>query len=665
MAKLRKNIVNLARMLTDCMDAKYGLVKMDESRPEYWMLDKLLTDDQAAFMLKLGKRKPATFEEIIGKTGLDEENVRRVLDELTQMGLVEFNYHNERHEKQYVVPVFVVGSCENLVLNKELAEKHPEVAEFFYQMSKMPLELISGMVPPGGAGLGFHAIPVEKSIPHKSEAVDIEYLSFWLDKYKNQLAVTDCCCRKAMIMRGEGCGELPDKGCILLGDYADYMVETGRAEKSSYEEIIALLKRSEDNGFMHQITNGDGGNEIFAICNCSVGNCFALRCSQLFNNQNLSASAYRAFVDTKKCAACGKCVEVCPAGAVRLGRKLHTKEGPYTYDNEKLASESITWGKSNWHEDYRERNQLNCYECGTSPCKAACPAHVSVQGVLELYKQGRYLDALKLLRMDNPFPSLCESSCMHNCEKVCMRKTLDYSMEISAVISELSHMQEKYIDELIPQKCRRKGEDKDYEQKVAVTGGGYDSLSCAYFLAVSGYPVTVFADSVSCSSAEKDILIKTGVVFSPAQELNKNDYDALYPDMFGTSSSSSPALVEDGRSAAESIHRSLHPGHSQDIARNMRKFKALDRNQTIIPVLGADEHTCLSCGAAYVDPNRCIGCGICTTRCLFDAITIKRTNSEFVNYCTADSSVRNIALNGMKNIAVNAVKKTARGWNLL
>ena len=658
MAEERRLIVKVARMITDCMDAKLGLVKMDQSRPEYWMLDKILTDEMADLMLKMGRRKPTTAAELAKKTGWSEQRVQSLLDELSDIGIVEYNWHNADRHKQYVVPIFVVGSCENLVLNKKLRTEHPEVAEFFHQMGELPLEMISHMVPPGGGGLGFHAVPIEKAIPKESQSLSIERLSYWLKKYENQLAITDCCCRTAMIMRGEGCGELPYKGCIALGDYADYMVETGKAERASYDEVIALLRRSEDNGFMHQVTNGDGGDDIFAICNCSVGNCYALRCSQLFNNQNASASAYRAVVDSEKCAACGKCVEVCPAGAARLGRKLCTKDGPVVYAHEPQPGDTMGWSKANWHPDYRDRNMMNCYDGGTSPCKAVCPAHVSIQGVLELVRQERFLDALRLLRMDNPFPSACEK-CSRNCEKVCMRGAIDSPMDIADTIKRLADMQNELKDELIPKKVRFKGEDKDYELCVAVRGAGYAELSCAYYLAQTGYPVTVFGAAPECSEPELYILQKLGVKFIEG-EPDCEKFAAVYPDIFPHDDGSAAQLIEAGHEAAKSIHRHVHPGHKQNLARDMREFKGIKRKDVVLPIDSLKDHSCLSCGVTYVDPNRCIGCGICTTRCLFDAITLERSHPECVDYCTADDAVKNIMINGVKRagrIAVGEIKK--------
>ena len=90
---------------------------------------------------------------------------------------------------------------------------------------------------------------------------------------------------------------------------ADYCVETGKGRYIDYDEVMEILQRAEDNGYVHQITNIDGEDKIFAICNCAVGVCNALRTSQLFNTPNMSRSAYRASVEPEKCVACGRCVE--------------------------------------------------------------------------------------------------------------------------------------------------------------------------------------------------------------------------------------------------------------------------------------------------------------------------------------------------------------------
>ena len=654
MAKTRKLIVKLAKMITDNMDVKLGLCDISK-RADYKLLDTLVNDDQAEIMLAMGRRKPTTAKELAEKVRFDEEYIQKMLDELADIGVIEYNWHNEDRHKQYTVPVYVVGSVENLVLNDKIFEEHPEVADWFYELGEKPLEMISHMLPPGGAGIGFHVIPVEKAIPKESKSLDIEKISYWLDKYRNQLAIGDCVCRKSMIERGEGCGEIPDLGCISVGDYADYLVETGKSHRATYDEVVALLQRAEDNGYMHQITNGDGGQDIFAICNCSVGNCFAIRCSQQFNNQNASASAYRAVVEKEKCVACGKCEEVCPAGAVRLGQKLCTKEGPVQYAHEPQPYDTKGWSSKNWHKDYRDRNQINCYEGGTAPCKAGCPSHISIQGVLQLYKEGRYLDALKLLRQDNPFPSMCGTSCDKRCEKVCMRNSIDYSMEISDTMAKLADMEEQYKDELIPVKVRNKGENKDYESAVAVVGTGYAELSCAYYLANMSYPVTVFGDEFNINGAEKYVLEKMGVKFAKGTP-NKDEFAEIYPDGTGIVKKDPSSQTEEGHEAAITIHRAIHKGNSLTLARDPREFKAFKRREVVIPMEQIKVHECLSCGASYVDPNRCIGCGICTTRCMFDAIHLERSHPEYVNYCSVDEAVMNTVLNGAKRAAHIVIK---------
>ena len=243
---MRPLIRKAARMLTDCMDVKAGLVRMDEERMEYKLLDAILSDDMAHAALKMGVRNPVTPEELAKKLRWSTEKTQAILDEMAQLGIVEYNRHNDDRHKQYVLPIFVVGSAENIMLNKELVRKLGSLApRFFYEMSLEPLKLISGMVPPGGAGLGFHVIPVERAIPKESQAVDIERLSYWLKKYEGHYAIQDCVCRKTMIALGQGCGELPEGSCISLGDYSDYLVETGKANRASYEEIIAVLWEGE------------------------------------------------------------------------------------------------------------------------------------------------------------------------------------------------------------------------------------------------------------------------------------------------------------------------------------------------------------------------------------------------------------------------------------
>ena len=400
------------------------------------------------------------------------------------------------------------------------------------------------MVPQGGAGIGMHVIPVEKAIEMENQSVDIEHISHWLKKYDGKYAASPCSCRLSRRTYGEGCADDPADWCIAVGDMADYVVETQKGGRYiTYDEVMDILKRAEDNGFVHQITNIDGENKIFAICNCNVNVCYALRTSQLFNTPNMSRSA---------CVACGRCVEYCPAGAVKLGQKLCTKNGPVEYPKQELP-DAAKWGPEKWTEDYRNKNRINCYDTGTAPCKTACPAHIAVQGYLKKAAQGKYQEALALIKKENPFPAVCGRICNRRCEQACTRGTMDQAVAIDEVkkfIAEQDlHARKRYIPPIIPPTSGRL-----FDEKIAIIGAGPAGLSCAFYLAEKGYHPVVFEKNqkpggmlrygIPSFKLEKDVIdaeidvmrqmgveIRCGVEVGKdvtLEELRKEGYQAFY-----------------------------------------------------------------------------------------------------------------------------------------
>ena len=535
----REKIIALGKKMTDRIPYKLGLEKLTESDPEYYGLECVVTDDEADVALAMDLRKPTTPEKIAKKMGKPVSYVQKIMDDLSAKGVLEYNYDTPDGSRQYVLPIFVPGAAELMNMNLEQVEKYPQIAKFFERMAFLPLTKITPMVPPGGNGIGMHVIPVEKAIPATNESVSIEHISHWLKKYEGQLGVGYCSCRNAMRLMGEGCGELQEELCIAVGTFARYCVETGKGRYITHEEALRILKRSEENGYVHQITNIDGENKIFAICNCALGSCFALRTSQLFNTPNMSASAYRAHVDKEKCVACGKCVEVCPAGAAKLGQKLCTKDGPVVYPKQPLPDDNH-WGEHMWDVDYKNNNQKNCHESGTAPCKAACPAHIAVQGYIKMAGEGRYLDALKLIKQDNPFPAVCGSICNRRCEDACTRGQLDRAVAIDEIKKFIAEKELSEKTRYIPEKRRHKTPDTDYVEKIAVIGAGPAGMSCAYYLAEMGYAnVTVFDRNPvpggmltlgipsfrlerKVINAEIDVLKKMGVKFKCGVEVGKD-----------------------------------------------------------------------------------------------------------------------------------------------
>ena len=510
----REPIAKLGKKITDRIPQKLGLKKITRNDPEDWGLAGVLTDEEALLALKLGVRKPKTLSEIVKISGLEEKKCEALLEEMSRKGLLEYNWENAAHEKQYVLPMYVPGCAEFFNMNAKILEANPEMGTFFEHMSRLPLEKITPFVPEGGAGIGMHVIPVEKAIEMENESVDLEHISYWLSKYEGKYAASPCSCRRSRLTHDEGCADDPEGWCVAVGDMADYVVETQKDGRYiSKEEALDIFRQAEENGFVHQITNIDGKDKIFAICNCNVNVCYALRTSQLFNTPNMSRSAYIAKVEKQNCVACGKCVEACPAGAVKLGQKLCDKEGcEITYPRMPLPGDQ-PWGEHMWTHNYRDVNRINCYDTGTAPCKTACPAHIGIQGYLQLAKEGRYEDALALIKKDNPLPAVCGHVCNRRCEDACTRGTIDEAVAIDEVKRFIAERDLNAETRFIPKKTipSLKG---GFEEKIAIIGAGPAGLSCAYFLALTGYKPTIFE-----KNAEPGGMLRYGI---PSYKLEKN-----------------------------------------------------------------------------------------------------------------------------------------------
>ena len=488
----REIILKLGKMITNRIPVKLGFQKLTKYDPEYWGLSLLLTDEMAEVAMKMEVRKPKTLPELVKLTGMEEEKLLGLLDEMSFSGIIEYNWENPTRTKQWVLPMFVPGSAEFSNMNDTILAKYPEMGRFFERMSRLPLEKVTPMVPPGGAGIGMHVIPVEKAIEAENTSIDLEHISHWLDKYEGKYAASPCSCRKSRLTFDEGCADDPEGWCVAVGDMADYVVETGKGGRYiTREEALDIFRQGEENGFVHQITNIDGADKIFAICNCNINVCYALRTSQLFNTPNLSRSAYVARVEKSDCVACGKCVEVCPAGAVKLGQKLCTKDGSEVqYPRHPLPSEQ-KWGPHMWDENYRDNNRINCYDTGTAPCKTACPAHIAVQGYLKMAAQGRYTEALALIKKDNPLPAICGRICNRRCEDACTRGSIDQPIAIDEVKKFIAQQDLKAETRFIPKKVVP-SLNGFFPEKVAIIGAGPAGLSCAFYLAEKGYSPVIF-----------------------------------------------------------------------------------------------------------------------------------------------------------------------------
>jgi NADPH-dependent glutamate synthase beta subunit-like oxidoreductase/NAD-dependent dihydropyrimidine dehydrogenase PreA subunit len=122
----------------------------------------------------------------------------------------------------------------------------------------------------------------------------------------------------------------------------------------------------------------------------------------------------------------------------------------------------------------------------TSPCKVKCPAHIDVQGYVNLAMKGKFERALQLIKMASPFPSICGRVCPHPCESACNRDQIDEPLAIHSIERFLADLDLNAGKRYMPEIKTRK------EDKVAIVGSGPAGLTCAYYLAQEGYQVTIF-----------------------------------------------------------------------------------------------------------------------------------------------------------------------------
>ena len=450
-----------------------------ETDPEYYTFSEWLTDEQADLLCLMELNQPTTADFLYEDFGRSVEDTKRVLDELVDLGVL-VGAHVKGYDV-YVMVIIVPGVYEMLVMNEPLVYAHPEIAKGFNEYTLRHFEKYLPNAPVGGGMM--RVLPVEKAITGDTKIIKYDEVSYYIERNKEHLTVTGCQCRRSRRLQGEGCGHLEDDMCILMGAVADSIAKAGRGRRITATEAYEILRKAEDDGLVHQITNMDGMGKVFAICNCCTCSCFALRTSQYYNTPNVSRSNYLAEVDKEKCTACGQCVETCPANALKLGQKVCSKT-PIEY-TESITPDDHEWGPENYNPNYRESHE-NVVETGTAPCKTACPAHIAVQGYIKLASQGRYIEALELIKKENPLPAVCGRICPHNCESECTRGDIDDPIAIDEIKKFIADQELRTDYRAIPKKRH------NYGKKMAVIGAGPAGLSCAYYLAIDGYKVTVF-----------------------------------------------------------------------------------------------------------------------------------------------------------------------------
>ena len=474
--------------------------------PEYYVMENIVTDEMAKVGMFLKIRTPLSAQDISPLCGKTVEETEKILWDLAYVGCCITNTIDGVNK--YWTEIWVPGIMEMINNNKELTSKHPEITIAFDAYGKKKGEIAPGILPMGVSPM--RVIPIESAIESDTHHASYEEISHYLNQH-TLFSVSDCSCRTVREKMGEGCGHLKEDMCIQMGHAAEYYIKTGRARQITREEAFEIIKRAEENGLMHDIPNLDGEGKTHAICNCCGCGCLAIRNAIMYRNTDFSRSNYISVIDEEKCVACGECVENCPSNALRLGQKICSSK-PIPEEKTVKTPRDHRWGPEDWNPDYRTNRQV-VVKTGTSPCKANCPAHIGVQGYIKLAAQGKYREALELIKLENPFPAVCGHVCPRYCEQGCSRLGLDEAVAVDDIKKFIAEQDLNSEHRYVPKKKR------DYhDKKIAIIGGGPAGLSCAYYLAIDNYDVTVFEKEKSLGG-----MLKFGI---PSFRLEKNVLDS-------------------------------------------------------------------------------------------------------------------------------------------
>jgi NADPH-dependent glutamate synthase beta subunit-like oxidoreductase/ferredoxin len=520
---VKEKVLDLANKISRVKRGSKNGITPD--RPEYKILEPIVSEEMAEVGLCLELRIHKNAGEVAVLCGKSEEETEKLLWELAVAGACFVNEIDGVNE--YWIELWVPGHMELIVNNKENIQKYPELGAAFDAYGKLKAPMAAGNVPVGAGPM--RVIPIERSVDGETRTASYEEVSKYLNE-NTIFSVSDCACRTSREAMGEGCGHLKEDMCIQLGHAAQYYIKTGRGREISREEAIAIIKRAEDNGLMHTIPNTDGPGKTHAICNCCGCGCFAVRLANMCTNPDMVRSNYVSEIDVEKCVGCGECVENCPTNALKLGQKICTKT-PLPEKKRDLPY-NMEWGPDKWNIDYRTNREV-VLDSGSSPCKAECPAHIGIQGYIKLAAQGRYTEALELIKHENPFPAVCGRVCPRYCEDACTRGDIDDPIAIDDIKKFIAEQDLKTEQRYIPELKHK------YGNKIAIVGAGPAGLSCAYYLAIDGYKVTVFEKQKALGgmltfgipafrleknviNAEIDILKELGVEFKTGIEVGKD-----------------------------------------------------------------------------------------------------------------------------------------------
>ncbi|MBN1614493.1 MAG: 4Fe-4S binding protein [Deltaproteobacteria bacterium] len=330
--------------LIDSLNMRGGAVLPIKCPEFYSLLRELFTAEEADLFTKMPFGHAAA-DEIARAAQMDTGQADAILDRMAGKGLIIYSYR-DGGRKFYKTLTLVPGIFEYQFLKGETGERDKKIARLFHDYFHAMSRHASPSEGARGPSVPFsRVIPVEEDITANTEVLPYELLMPYLET-TDCITVSTCYCRHHADLIGEGCGKIKDV-CLSLGHSARFAIEKGFGRQITPQEAKEILRRSEEAGLVHIVSNTS--KRIDFICNCCVCHCGPLRSMKMLQEAGgetmgyaLGAnSSYIVQVDQESCQGCGTCVERCPMEALSL------------------------------KDDMAERDSGRCIGCGL--CVSVCP----------------------------------------------------------------------------------------------------------------------------------------------------------------------------------------------------------------------------------------------------------------------------------------------------
>jgi NAD-dependent dihydropyrimidine dehydrogenase PreA subunit len=296
-------------------------VKLPLIEPLLAFIRDVFTEEQA----QLGAEFPLgahTLQELSRQLNRDEPGLERLLEEMADEGLI-FVEKKEEGGKEYSLSPMVPGIFEFQSIKGEETDKVKRRLQLLHEVHE-GIEAVAGdlfrnpdLANEQMGTPGLRTLAVESELPADGQVATWEQISAILDR-EQSFAVGACACRQEKKLSGDPCKiDAPRDACVYFGKVADFMIDRGFARRQSREELVALVKKCEEYGLVHNMNNFLGDNIV--MCNCCGCCCgFLVRMKKYRGLKQVAGSNFLASVDQESCIGCGDCLERCQMDALEM-----------------------------------------------------------------------------------------------------------------------------------------------------------------------------------------------------------------------------------------------------------------------------------------------------------------------------------------------------------